>query len=78
MLCSIYSGEGYYVLADDLFYDDQADNLYQMEPEDIRRIVALALELKLFDPEVFNKYGLLTSADIQRQFLLQPSAAMLH
>lgn len=69
VLCSIYSGEGYYVLADDFFYDDQADNLYQMEPEDIRRIVALALELKLFDPEVFNKYGLLTSADIQRQFL---------
>lgn len=69
VLCSIYSGEGYYVLADDLFYDDQADSLYQMGPEDIRRIVALALELGLFDPEVFSKYGLLTSAEIQRQFL---------
>jgi len=69
VLCSIYAGEGYYVRADDLFYDDQADNLYQMEPEDIRRIVALALELGLFDSEVFSKYGLLTSAEIQRQFL---------
>lgn len=69
VLCSIYSGEGYYVLADDLFYDDQADNLYQMQSEDIRRIVALALELGLFDSEVFSKYRLLTSAEIQRQFL---------
>lgn len=32
-LCSIYTNEGYYALADALFYEDLADNLYEkMQP----------------------------------------------
>lgn len=67
--CCIYSGEGYYVLADDLFYDDMADSLFQQEPADARRIIALAVESGLFDAGLYGRYGILTSADIQRQFL---------
>lgn len=68
-ICSIYSGEGYYVEADTLFYDDLADSLYQQEPADVERIIRLAVEYGLFDARLFNECHVLTSADIQRQFL---------
>lgn len=67
--CCIYSGEGYYVEADRLFYDDLADCLYQQEPSDVERIINLATEYGLFDPNLYQKYHILTSADIQQQFL---------
>lgn len=67
--CSIYSNEGYYVMAGELFYDDLADNLYQEDSDYVRRVIALAVEYGLFDFALFQEYGLLTSADIQRQFL---------
>lgn len=67
-LCCIYSGEGYYVAADALFYDDLADNLYQQEPADVERIIRLAVEYGFFDARLFGEYGILTSVDIQRQF----------
>ena len=68
-LCSIYSGEGYYVEANTLFYDDLADNLYQQEPADVERIIRLAVEYGFFDARLFEECHVLTSADIQRQFL---------
>lgn len=67
--CSIYSGEGYYVPAGGLFYDDLADSLYQQEASDVERIIRLAVECGLFDAALFNEHCILTSADIQRQFL---------
>lgn len=67
-LCCIYSGEGYYVAADALFYDDLADNLYQQEPADVERIIRLAVEYGFFDARLFGEYGILTSVDIQRQY----------
>lgn len=67
--CSIYSGEGYYVPAGSLFYDDLADSLYQQEASDVERIIRLAVECGLFDAALFNEHCILTSADIQRQFL---------
>ena len=67
--CSIYSNEGYYVMAGELFYDDLADNLYREDSDYVRRVIALAVEYGLFDSALFQEYGLLTSADIQRQFL---------
>lgn len=68
-LCSVYSGEGYYVRSDSLFYDDLADNLYQQESADVERIIRLAVDYGLFSSELFGKYHILTSADIQRQYL---------
>ena len=67
--CSIYSGEGYYVPAGSLFYDDLADSLYQQEASDVERIIRLAVECGLFDAALFDEHCILTSADIQRQFL---------
>lgn len=69
VFCSIYSNEGYYVMAGELFYDDLADNLYREDSDYVRRVIALAVEYGLFDSALFQEYGLLTSADIQRQFL---------
>lgn len=68
-LCSIYSGEGYYVSADTLFYEDLADCFYAQEAADVERIIRYAVECGIFDATLFNGYGILTSADIQRQFL---------
>lgn len=66
---AVYAGEGYYVVADSLFYDDLADCFYRLEPDAVERIIALAVEYGLFDAALFSRYGILTSADIQRQFL---------
>lgn len=68
-LSCIYSGEGYYVRADDLFYDDLSDCLFQQDAEDVRRVAALAVEYGLFHAGLYAEYGILTSADIQRQYL---------
>ena len=56
-------------MAGELFYDDLADNLYREDSDYVRRVIALAVEYGLFDSALFQEYGLLTSADIQRQFL---------
>ena len=37
--------------------------------DDVKRIIALSVECGLFDAGLFRQYGILTSADIQRQFL---------
>ena len=68
-LCSIYTNEGYYALADALFYEDLADNLYEKDAAYVQRVITLASEYGLFNSTLFREYGLLTSADIQRQFL---------
>lgn len=68
-LCSIYSGEGYYVAADALFYEDLADCFYAQEAADVERIIRYAVECGIFDAAIFNEHRILTSADIQRQFL---------
>lgn len=69
VLSYIYAGEGYYVCADGLFYEDLSSNLYEKTSEDIKRIVSLAVEYGLFDAALHTRYGILTSADIQRQYL---------
>lgn len=68
-LSYIYAGEGYYVHADNLFYEDLSACLYQQSAQDVHRILALAVEYGIFDTELFKKYGILTSAEIQNQYL---------
>lgn len=77
-LSCVYSGEGYYVRADELFYDDLSDCLFQQEADDVRRVVALAVEYGLFHGDLFARYGILTSADIQRQFLFSTKRRDTH
>ncbi|WP_276806462.1 DUF4373 domain-containing protein [Bacteroides stercorirosoris] len=65
----IYGGEGYYVLTDALFYEDISANLYQQTAADVKRILTLAAEYGIFDATLFRECGVLTSAEIQKQYL---------
>lgn len=67
--CAIYSGQGYYVEASDVFYEDLADNLFTLDTDDVRQIVGLALEYGMFHQGLYSRYGILTSEGIQRQYL---------
>ena len=69
VLSYIYAGEGYYVCADRLFYEDLSAGLYENSSEDVERIVRLAVEYGLFDAGLFERYCILTSVEIQRQYL---------
>lgn len=68
-LSYIYAGKGYYIPASDEFYGELTDSLYNTDLDDVKRIIALAVECGLFDSGLFRQYGILTSADIQRQYL---------
>ena len=68
-LSCIYADEGYYVCADELFYEDLSACLYEKTAADVKRILALAVEYGIFDAALFGKYAILTSAEIQRQYL---------
>lgn len=69
VLTYVYAGEGYYVRADSLFYEDLSAGLYEKSAADVERIIRLAVEYGLFDAGLFEKCGILTSAEIQRQYL---------
>lgn len=60
---------GYYVQVDELFYDDLSACFYQTTAEDVARILGLAVEYGFFDAQLFREKLVLTSADIQRQYL---------
>ena len=68
-LSYIYAGKGYYISVNDEFYDELTDGLYSTDMDDVKRIIALSVECGLFDAGLYRQYGILTSADIQRQFL---------
>ncbi|MBO4984254.1 MAG: DUF4373 domain-containing protein [Bacteroides sp.] len=69
LLNNIYGKEGYYVKVDNCFYEDLADELYQLTEEDVEGITLEAVKQGLFDADLFQREGILTSAEIQRQFL---------
>ena len=69
VLCIIYSQEGYYVKVDDLFYEDVAAGCYERNEYDVRRIIALSVAYGIFDKTMFAQHAILTSVDIQQQFL---------
>ena len=69
ILSYIYAGEGYYVRADRLFYEDLSAGLYEKSADDVERIVRLAVKYGLFDAVLFERSCILTSVEIQRQYL---------
>lgn len=69
VLSYIYAGEGYYVRADRLFYEDLSAGLYEKSADDVERVIRLAVEYGLFAAGLFEQVGILTSAEIQRQYL---------
>lgn len=68
-LSYIYSGEGYYIYTDDDFYDELSDQFFNTDNDGVRRVIRLMVEYGFFDTGLYERYGILTSADIQRQFL---------
>lgn len=68
-LSYIYAGKGYYISVGDEFYEELVDSLYSTELDDVKRIISLSVEYGLFDAGLFRQYNILTSADIQRQYL---------
>ena len=69
VLSYIYAGEGYYVHADRLFYEDLSAGLYEKSADDVERVIRLAVEYGLFDGGLFERGCILTSVEIQRQYL---------
>lgn len=74
-LSYLYSGEGYYIHVDDDFYDELSDQLFSTDNDSVRRVLHLFVEYGFFDSSLYERYGILTSADIQRQFLLSLNVA---
>ena len=54
-LSYIYAGKGYYIPASDEFYDELTDSLYNTDLDDVKRIIALAVECGLFDAGLFRQ-----------------------
>ena len=69
VLSYVYAGEGYYVRSDRLFYEDLSAGLYEKSADDVERIIRLAVEYGLFDAGLFEQCCILTSVEIQRQYL---------
>lgn len=67
-LSYLYAGEGYYIQASDEFYDELADQLFDTDNDHVRRVIRLFVEYGFFDSNLYERYGILTSADIQQQF----------
>ena len=69
ILSNIYSDKGYYVKVDEWFYDDVASNLFNIDTDDVKRIVMLTVEYDLFNKQMFEKYQILTSWEVQWQYV---------
>ena len=53
----------------DLFYEDISANLYEKDVEEVIRVIELAVKYGMFDERLFGDCRVLTSLDIQRQYL---------
>jgi hypothetical protein len=69
VLSFIYTGEGYYVKADQAFCRKLAITLYQTDAATVEGVVRQAVELEMFDARLYAEQGILTSVEIQQQFL---------
>ena len=70
-LIYIHDEEGYFVKADRLFYEDVMCDLFLKDRgvERVKHIIDMALDYGFFDKGMFEQHGILTSADIQAQYL---------
>ena len=66
----LYRNEGYYVRADRDFCEELATDMFDCSADDVQRILNAAAEKGLFHLGMLQQHGILTSADIQRQYLL--------
>lgn len=70
LLCNLYGGESYYLLADDDYVEDMADQVfYQLSPAYVRQVIEELVRLGFFDAGLYARHRVLTSEEIQRQYL---------
>lgn len=69
LLCNIYKDEGYYILWDEDLPFVIADIVGVSEGA-VKEVLIKALQVGLFDQELYEKYKILTSYGIQKRFLL--------
>lgn len=67
LLCAVYSENGYYLKADEYFHEETADDL-NTDLERLNEILDFLCERNLFDAELYENEGVLTSHGIQRRF----------
>jgi hypothetical protein len=65
----IYADEGYYAAIDEYFYEDIASMLFEKDADYVKTIVELSVRNGLFDKRLFAEAGILTSEEIQKQFV---------
>lgn len=69
LLCNIYKNEGYYILWDDDLPFVIADIVGVSEGA-VKEVLTKAVQVGFFDAEIYSVHGVLTSAGIQKRFLL--------
>lgn len=66
---SLYGGEGYYLAADGDYLEYLADLLYGADTGFVERVIREAVKQGLFDERVYREHGVLTSREVQKQYL---------
>lgn len=64
----IYGGKGYFLPWDDDVAFTIGDECGGIESEFVENVVGLAVEMELFDEDIFEEYHVLTSVDIQMTY----------
>lgn len=65
----IYAGEGYYIEANADLYADLSNDLFETSVEQVEAMLRTAVDYGIFHAEMFEQYGILTSEEVQRQYL---------
>lgn len=68
VMAKIYGGKGYYLELDEDTCFDIGDAIAVSEGA-VQEIIKLAIKVRLFDSDMYEKYGILTSKGIQEQYL---------
>ena len=69
LFSSIYGGEGYYAKVDDALVLGIEALMYNQTTQQIRSIIDTAVKHGIFDTKMYDEHGVLTSLDIQQQFM---------
>ncbi len=67
LLCNIYKDEGYYILWDEDLPFVIADEVGVAEGS-VKEVLLKAIQVGLFDNDLYEKYKILTSAGVQKRF----------
>ena len=67
-ILAIFRNEGYYLYFDDDFVD-YTSNQTGITADIVADVIDMAVDIGLFDSDVFEKFSILTNADLQKQYV---------